>query len=93
MRDVQYSPQLGRVASLVTSGAVHLWDPHMRLARTVRARCPPRPAGAWSPLHGAAHRVCACTALVRPALVEQRRRTAHGRLLPVSLLQPCGRCG
>lgn len=39
MRDVRYSQALGRVASLVTNGSVHLWDPHLRLASTVRSRC------------------------------------------------------
>ena len=37
VRDVQYNQSLGRVASLVTSGSVQLWDPHLRLAGTVRA--------------------------------------------------------
>jgi hypothetical protein len=50
VRDVQYSPQLGRVASLVSSGAVHLWDPHLRLARTVRVRCVPRPGRRSEPV-------------------------------------------
>ncbi|KAK9827700.1 hypothetical protein WJX81_001747 [Elliptochloris bilobata] len=36
VRDVQYNQTLGRIASLVTSGSVHLWDPHLRLARTVK---------------------------------------------------------
>ena len=37
VRDVQYNQSLGRVASLVTNGSVQLWDPHLRLAGTVRA--------------------------------------------------------
>ena len=36
VRDVQYNQSLGRVASLVTNGSVQLWDPHLRLAGTVR---------------------------------------------------------
>lgn len=35
VRDVQYSQNVGRIASLVTNGSVHLWDPHLRLANTV----------------------------------------------------------
>ena len=37
VRDVQYNQSLGRIASLVTNGSVQLWDPHLRLAGTVRA--------------------------------------------------------
>lgn len=37
VRDVQYNQSLGRVSSLVTNGSVQLWDPHLRLAGTVRA--------------------------------------------------------
>jgi len=92
VRDVQYSPQLGRVASLVTSGAVHLWDPHLRLARTVRARCPPRPAGAWSPSHGAA-RVSAPAQRCSAQHWSNRGDAPHTAARCQCLLQLCGRCG
>lgn len=36
MRDVKYDRQLGRLATLTTTGAVQLWDPHLSPIRTVR---------------------------------------------------------
>ena len=36
MRDVKFDRQLGRLATLTTTGAVQLWDPHLSPIRTVR---------------------------------------------------------